>query len=44
MISSQRPVLLRPRSFPVAAFATAVTVILATAATAGATPLKHWQG
>jgi hypothetical protein len=44
MISPQRPVFLRPRSVAVAAFATAVTVTLATAATAGAAPLKHWQG
>ena len=44
MISPQRPILLRPRSLAVAAFVTAVTVTLATAASAGAAPLKHWQG
>jgi hypothetical protein len=44
MISPQRPVLLRPRSLAAAAFVAAVMVTLATAATAGAAPLKHWQG
>lgn len=44
MIFPQRPALLRPRSFAVAAFALAVAVTLVTVATAGAAPLKHWQG
>lgn len=39
-----RSILLRPRSLALAAFALAVTVTLVTATTAGATPLKRWQG
>jgi hypothetical protein len=44
MDTPQRSVLLRPRTFALAAFALAVTVSLVTATTAGATPLKRWQG
>jgi hypothetical protein len=44
MISPERPVILRPRSPALAAFALAVTVTLVTATTAGAAPLKRWQG
>ena len=44
MIHAHRSILLRPRSFALAAFALAVAVTLVTATTAGATPLKRWQG
>ncbi|HEX3329228.1 MAG TPA: hypothetical protein VHS27_04845 [Gaiellales bacterium] len=39
-----RSIPLRPRSLALAAFALAVAVTLVTASTAGATPLKRWQG
>ena len=44
MISNERPILLRPRYVAAAALALAVTVSLVAATTAGATPLKRWQG
>jgi len=44
MIHAHRSTFLRPRTFALAAFVLAVTVSLVTATTAGATPLKRWQG
>ena len=39
-----RSIIRRPRSLALAAFALALAVTLVTASTAGATPLKRWQG
>ena len=39
-----RSIIPRPRSLALAAFALALAVTLVTASTAGATPLKRWQG